>query len=67
MQKVGEYKMSVAIGADKKLTFTRDFRFGDNGSILFPSKAYAQIKQVFDFIYQTDNSVVTLRNIAKTE
>jgi transglutaminase-like putative cysteine protease len=67
MQKVGEYKMSVGINADKKLIFTRDFRFGDNGSILFPAKAYAQIKQVFDFIYQTDNTAVTLRNALKNE
>jgi len=58
---VGAYTSSLKLNKDtRQLVYTRDFRFGDNASIVFPASAYPQLKRVFDFVHEQDNHVVTL-------
>ena len=67
INQVGEYKMNLSVNADGKLVYVRDFRFGDNNNVLFPVKAYPQIKRIFDYINKQDTQPVTLSNTAMNE
>jgi len=58
---VGGYQVKLAVEGDRKLVYTRELRFGENGNILFPANAYSQLKVAFDFIHQQDSHTVTLR------
>jgi len=60
MQGVGKYEASLEQGDGNGLTYRRSLRFGDNGTILFRSDAYPQIKRTFDYIHRQDNHVLTL-------
>ena len=58
---VGAYMSTLKLNKEtRQLIYTRDFRFGDNASIVFPATAYPQLKTVFDFVHEQDNHVVTL-------
>ena len=59
--------MNLSVNADGKLVYVRDFRFGDNNNVLFPVKAYPQIKRIFDYINKQDTQPVTLSNTAMNE
>ena len=61
MPGVGAYNVQLAVGPNNELVYSRDFRFGENGNILFPAKVYPQLKQVFDIIHEMDSHVVILR------
>ncbi len=56
---VGRYEAGMEL-IGNRLVYRRSFRFGDGGRILFPATAYPRIKQIFDFIHQQDNHIVTL-------
>ena len=60
---VGQYIAKLFIESDHKLVYRRDFRFGDNGNIIFPAKTYAQLKGAFDFIHKQDGHTITLRQV----
>ena len=60
MRGVGKYEASLEQSDGNGLTYRRSLRFGDNGTILFRSDAYPQIKQTFDYIHRQDNHVLTL-------
>ena len=60
MKGVGKYEASLQQSDGNRLTYRRSFRFGDNGTILFRSDAYPQIKRTFDYVHRQDNHVLTL-------
>ena len=60
MRGVGKYEASLEQSDGNGLTYRRSLRFGDNGTILFRSDAYPQIKRTFDYIHRQDNHVLTL-------
>ncbi|MCB1018543.1 MAG: hypothetical protein KDC27_01380, partial [Acidobacteria bacterium] len=53
--------VKIAISPESKLIYSRDFLFGQNGTILFPKTSYAQLKGLFDFLKKQDDHVLTLR------
>ena len=57
---IGRYEGRMGLLGNNKLVYVRNMRFGDDGAILFPAAAYPQIKQLFDFVHEQDNHVVTL-------
>ena len=46
------------------LRYERDFYFGGGGSILFPVKGYAAVKQLFDLANQANEHTITLKQSA---
>jgi hypothetical protein len=64
---VGAYKVQLGVSPDNELVYTRDFRFGENGNILFPATAFPQLKKVFDIVHEMDNHVVILRETASND
>jgi hypothetical protein len=58
---VGGYLAKITVQDGRKLTYTREFSFGENGNIIFPSTSYSQLKAAFDFIHQQDSHTLTLR------
>ena len=60
MRGVGKYETSLEQSDGSGLTYRRSLRFGDNGTILFRSDAYPQIKRTFDYFHRQDNHVLTL-------
>jgi hypothetical protein len=59
---VSRYDAKVEVIKDGRgIKYNRSFVFGAGGNILFPTKSYAQLKQVFDAIHQRDSHTLTLR------
>ncbi len=56
--------MNVDIKFDKSgntLIYDRKFNFGNGGYTLFPAKAYAPLKNLFDAFYKADTHTITLK------
>jgi hypothetical protein len=45
----------------RTLRYKRSFVFGGNGEILIPAGNYAQLKVVFDAVYEKDSHTITLK------
>ena len=59
---VTEYKPTISVTTDgKMLIYKRRFFFGGGGSILFPVKAYTDLKTLFDMINKEDNHTISLK------
>ena len=58
---VGGYLAKILVEDGRKLIYTREFTFGENGNIMFPAKSYLQLKGAFDFVHQQDSHTLTLR------
>lgn len=58
------YDVRIAITEDgRTLRYKRSFMFGGNG-MLVPARKYADLKAVFDAIYERDNHTITLKQSA---
>ena len=56
------YNVRITITKDgRTLRYKRSFMFGGNGGILIPAANYAQLKVVFDAVYEKDSHTITLR------
>ena len=52
----------IKIGSDGHVVvYDRNFFFGGRGSILFPVRSYAAVKQLFDMIRTNDDHTITLK------
>lgn len=59
---IGGYRLRLQVTEDKqKLTFTRNFSFGTNGSLYYPQSSYMQVKNIFNTIQERDKHTLTLR------
>jgi hypothetical protein len=58
---VGSYAVRLDVTAERTLRYERQFRFGDNATILFPANIYSNLKGVFDAVHEQDGKVLTLR------
>lgn len=64
---ITEYRPTIGVTADgRKLVYKRRFLFGGGGNILFPGKAYAGLKTLFDMINKADNHTITLKQSVAT-
>jgi hypothetical protein len=56
------YDVKITITKDgRTLRYKRSFMFGGNGGILIPAANYAQLKVVFDAVYENDTHTITLK------
>lgn len=59
---VGKYTVDIGITKDQRtLMYKRNFTFGVGGKILFPAKAYPQLKIIFDTIHELDGHTIALK------
>ena len=57
-------RLNYSIDFDKEtntLIFKRDFFFGGDNKIIFPSSAYGSIKKLFDLFHKSDTHVISLK------
>ena len=60
--KPGRYSVELKVSTDGRvLKYNRELVFGDNGFLLFPKSAYAQVKRAFDKISEEDGKSLTLK------
>ena len=58
---VGRYVATLRLSPNaRQLIYVRDFRFGENETILFPVDHYAGVKKVFDTVHDRDGHQLTL-------
>ena len=57
---VGGYQVKI-IKFPERLYYHREFEFGKNGAIYYPSSGYPAIKQAFDAIHDKDSHLLTLK------
>lgn len=60
--KVGNLKINV--GVDKvshKIIYKRNFYFGNDGLLLYPSASYQPLKSLFDAFHKSDSHTLTLK------
>ena len=60
----GAYKVKIQVTSDKRLLYSRNLVFGNNGAIFFPPTVYPQIKKVFDTVHESDMHAITLKQAA---
>jgi len=64
-QNICEQKVKMAVSSDgRTLIYDRNFFFGGGGSILFPVRSYAALKQLFDMVSQGNDHTITLKQVA---
>ena len=64
---ISEYQPTIAITSDNKtLIYKRKFFFGSGGTLVYPVKSYAPLKELFDLINKSDNHTITLKQGAAT-
>lgn len=62
---VSSSEIALAITQDKKtLIMNRKFQFGADGTILFPTTTYPNLKRLFDAYHKLDGHTITLRQDA---
>ena len=59
---LGEYNVRILLGKDKTLIYERQFSFGANGTLIFDTKDYPVLKQLFDKVHEADAHLLTLKN-----
>jgi transglutaminase superfamily protein len=60
---LGKYEIKLAIEG-RFIEYRRSFYFCGGGIILFPIRAYSQLKGVFDLIHERDNRSISLKQSA---
>lgn len=60
VQDVGSYTVSIGLTPDRYIVYGRNFIWGLGGNIMFPAKAYPQVKSVFDAVQKADDHMLTL-------
>lgn len=66
-QNICGQQIKIAISKDDRtLFYKRTFFFGGGNNILFPSKSYAALKTLFDYVNQANNHTITLKQAAAT-
>jgi hypothetical protein len=63
----GEYKLKLSVRGQSELVAERELTFGKQGIFFFESKAYAQLKVVFDEIHRRDNHTISLKLVELSE
>lgn len=64
---VSDYKPSIGVTKDgRTMIYKRNFFFGGADRIYFPVESYAQLKNYFDAVHQSDNHTITLKQSAAT-
>lgn len=64
-QNICEQGIKMAVTSDgHTIIYDRNFFFGGGGSILFPARGYAALKQLFDVVTQANDHTVTLKQAA---
>ena len=59
---VCEYNVKISVvGKNEALLYKRSFSFG---GLLFPQASYTGLKKVFDFLHDSDNHTITLKQSA---
>jgi uncharacterized protein DUF3857 len=62
---ISQYKVKIVVTRDsKQMVYTRNFFFGGEGQLLFPSSSYQGLKQLFDMIHTQDGHTITLKAVA---
>jgi Domain of Unknown Function with PDB structure (DUF3857)/Transglutaminase-like superfamily len=61
---VANYLATVGITVDgSRLHYAREFRFGDDGAVLYPPSTYRGLKKFFDTIAERDGHTLTLKQM----
>lgn len=61
-QKIGQLDVRIFDDAGaSKITYKRNFYFGDGGNILFPAASYPALKRMFDAFDKADAHTITLK------
>jgi hypothetical protein len=60
-QGIGVHKVKIGIRDGKELVYSRDFSFGNNGLVRFPSASYPALKGLFEAFNKADVHQLTLR------
>jgi len=63
-QGIGVHKVKIAVRDGKEIVYTREFSFGNNGLIRFPSQSYPALKGLFEAFNKADVHQLTLRESA---
>jgi hypothetical protein len=64
---LSKYDVQILTTKDgHKLIYKRNFFFGGDGALYFPTEGYAQLKQYFDKLNKSDNHTITLKQSAET-
>lgn len=58
---VGSYEVILEHQDGVKLSYERNFSWGEGGSGIFPRDAYPQLKKIFDNQHQNDQHMLTVR------
>ena len=62
---VADYKVKISVvGKSEAIKYQRTFRFD---SLIFPASSYADLKLLFDALYQSDNHTITLKQNAANQ
>jgi len=56
-----DWKVTARIEGKTKLVYERRFSFGDDGNLVLPVTAYANVKKVFDAIHEGDDHTFALK------
>lgn len=60
-QGISNHQINIAVSTDGKLTYSRDFSFGNGGFINFPATSYPAVKALFEAFNKADVHQLTLR------
>lgn len=61
-QKIGQLDIKMFVNKDtSKITYKRDFYFGNGGNVLFPAASYPALKMMFDAFDKADAHAITLK------
>lgn len=63
---IGQYSVTMGIDKSNKLTYNRSLIFGSDTMLMFDSKAYPTVKQIFESIHAGDTHMLTLLAQPKT-
>jgi hypothetical protein len=63
-QGIGVHKVRIALRGANELIYSRDFSFGNNGLVRFPSGSYLALKGLFEAFNKADVHQLTLREAA---
>ncbi len=61
IEKLGRYEVHAELRGGRQLMYTRNFSFGEGGTIKFPVASYPSIKRVFESVHTADNHTLALK------
>lgn len=63
---LSKYDVQLLMTKDgRKLIYKRNFFFGGDGALYFPTEGYSQLKKYFDILNKSDNHTITLKQSAE--